>query len=74
MITGHSATFPDRRFEGVSAFIGDLVKAVQDAKRAGRTLDEVVDTWKVPERYKGYTQPQPASLRANVQVIWDETR
>jgi hypothetical protein len=47
---------------------------VQDAKRAGRTLDEVVNTWKVPERYMGYTQPQPASLRANVQVIWDETR
>jgi hypothetical protein len=37
-------------------------------------VDEIVDTWKVPERYKGYTQPQPASLRANVQVIWDETR
>jgi hypothetical protein len=37
-------------------------------------LDEVLNTCKVPERYMGYTQPQPASLRANVQVIWDETK
>jgi cyclase len=74
VITGHGATFPVAHLKEYSAFIGDLVKAVQDAKRAGRTLDEVVNTWKVPERYLGYTQPQPASLRPNVQVIWDETR
>jgi cyclase len=74
VITGHGATLPVADLKEYSAFIGDLVKAVQDAKRAGRTLDEVVNTWKVPERYMGYTQPQPASLRANVQVIWDETR
>jgi len=74
VITGHGATLPVADLKEYSAFIGDLVKAVQDAKRAGRTLDEVVNTWKVPARYMGYTQPQPASLRANVQVIWDETR
>ena len=74
VITGHSATLPIADLKEYSAFIGDLVKAVQDAKRAGRTLDEVVNTWKVPARYMGYTQPQPASLRAAVQVIWDETK
>ena len=30
----------DRRLEGYGEFIRDLVAAVQDAKKAGRTLDE----------------------------------
>jgi glyoxylase-like metal-dependent hydrolase (beta-lactamase superfamily II) len=74
VVTGHSGTFPVADLKEYSAFIADLVRDVQDAKRAGRTLDEVVNTWKVPARYTGYTQPQPASLRANVEVIWDETK
>ena len=74
VITGHGATLPIGDLKEYSSFIGDLVEAVQEAKRAGRTPDDVVNTWKVPERYKGYAQPEAAGLRANVQVIWDETK
>ena len=57
-----------------SEFIRELVTAAQQAKKAGRTVDEFANTWKVPERFKGYTQPPAASLRSNAQVVWDETK
>ena len=74
VITGHSAVMSVGELREYSEFIRDLVRSVQEAKKAGRTIDEVVNTWKVPARFKGYNQPQPASLRANVEVIWDETK
>lgn len=74
IITGHSTTLPVADLREYSEFIREWVGAVQAAKKAGRTVDEVVATWKVPERFKGYTQPMPAGMRANAQVIWDETK
>lgn len=74
VITGHSTTMSLAELKEYSQFIRDWVTAVQQAKKAGRTVDDVVNSWKVPERYKGYAPPQPASLRATAQVIWDETK
>ena len=42
--------------------------------KLGRTLDEVVNGWRTPAKYTGYAMPQPARVRADAQVIWDETR
>jgi hypothetical protein len=47
---------------------------VQAAKKAGRTPDEVAASWKIPAQYQGYTEPAAPRLRANVQVVWDETK
>jgi hypothetical protein len=47
---------------------------VQAAKKAGKTPDEVASTYKIPAKYMGYAEPQAARLRANVQIVWDETR
>ena len=52
----------------------DFVKFVQDAKGAGKTVDDVVKGWKVPEKYTGYAAPNVDRVRANAQVIWDETK
>jgi hypothetical protein len=57
-----------------SQFMRDFVTSVQQAKKSGSTVDTIVQTWKVPERYKGYNQPNPDSLRNAAQVAWDETR
>jgi hypothetical protein len=57
-----------------SEFNRDFVQSVQAAKKAGRTIDDVVNTWKVPERFKGYAQPMPERLRYNVELVWDETK
>ena len=55
-------------------FVGDFVKFVQEAKRAGKTVDQVVSEWKTPAKYAGYASPQANRVRADAQVIWDETR
>jgi len=74
VITGHSAVMAVGDLKEYSEFIRELVTAAQQAKKAGRTVDEFANTWKVPERFKGYTQPPAASLRSNAQVVWDETK
>jgi glyoxylase-like metal-dependent hydrolase (beta-lactamase superfamily II) len=75
VITGHNATtvgIADVRM--YSDFVRDFADAVRAAKKAGRSIDDVVNTWKVPERFTaaGYAQPMPARLRSNVEVIWKE--
>ena len=85
IINGHNATTTtpaDLRL--YSEFIADFVTYVQLAKQSGKTVDDVVTTWKTPEKYTGYSAPDPANaeqvraaaarVRANAQVIWDETK
>ncbi len=85
IINGHNPTTTtpaDLRI--YSEFLADFVKFVQDAKKAGKTVDDVVSTWKTPDKYTGYNAPDPANqtavtaaaarVRADAQVIWDETK
>jgi len=87
VISGHHATtltMADLKTYG--EFIGEFVQTVQAAKKAGRTIEEVVNTWKISERYlnAGYMtpeeyeklarQPMSARVRANAEVIWSETK
>ncbi|MND04817.1 hypothetical protein D3C83_252590 [compost metagenome] len=57
-----------------SEFIGDFVSAVRAAKKAGQSIDDVTNSWKVPERFlkAGYAQPMPARVKPNVEVLWKE--
>jgi len=50
------------------------VKFAQDAKKAGKTVDDVVAGWKVPAKYTGYATPNPARVKADAQVAFDETK
>ena len=83
IINGHNPTTStpaDLRL--YSEFIADFVKFVQDAKKAGKTVDDVVATWKTPAKYTGYTEPttdeqrtaRQNRVKADAQVIWDETK
>ena len=74
IITGHSTVMTVADLKEYAQFNNDFAAAVQAAKKAGRTPDETATSWKIPARYKGYAGPQPARLRANVQVVWDETK
>ncbi len=38
-----------------------------------RSVDEIAGGWAMPAKYKGYAAPQPARLKANAQVIFDES-
>jgi len=75
IINGHNPTTTtptDLRL--FSEFIADFVKFTQDAKKAGKTVDEVVNTWKAPAKYTGYGMPNPMFVRSDAQVIFEETK
>jgi glyoxylase-like metal-dependent hydrolase (beta-lactamase superfamily II) len=75
IINGHNPTTTtpaDLRL--YAEFIGDFVRTVQDVKRLGGTVEDVVKGWKTPAKYAGYNMPQEARVRADAQVVWDETR
>ncbi len=75
LINGHNpTTTTPADLKTQSEFIADFVKFVQDAKKSGKTVDEVVKTWKTPEKYKGYATATEGRIRADAQVIWDETK
>jgi len=75
IINGHhptTTTPADLRTQ--AEFVGDFVQFAQAAKRAGKSVEDVVTEWKTPAKYAGYANPNPARVRANAQVVFDETR
>jgi len=72
IITGHSTQMTWADLKEYSDFNRDFLNDVRAAKKGGKTVDEVANTWKVPAKYTGYATPQPARLKANVQVVYDE--
>jgi len=75
IINGHNpttTTMADLKTQ--SEFIADFVKFVQDAKKAGKTVDDVASTWKTPAKYTGYAAPQAERVKSDAEVIWDETK
>jgi glyoxylase-like metal-dependent hydrolase (beta-lactamase superfamily II) len=77
VITGHNqTTLTMADLKTYSDFNRAFVDAVRAAKKAGQTIDDVANTWKVPERFlkEGYAQPMPMRLRTNVEVVWNELR
>lgn len=76
VLTGHSTTMAVAELKEYSDFIREWVAYVQAGKKAGRTVDDVVNAWKIPDRFKGYTPVRPGmgNWRPNAQVIWDETK
>lgn len=75
IINGHNAvTMTPADVKTYAAFIREFVSTVQAAKRAGRSVDDVVATWKTPAAYAGYNAPQPARVKADAEVIFGETK
>lgn len=74
IINGHTpaqTTIAD--LKEYAAFIREFVTTVQAAKKAGRSVDEAVAAWATPARFQGYAKPNPARVRADVEVIYKET-
>jgi len=71
IVNGHNATTSTNQdLKDYIQFIRTYVSQVQEAKKSGRTVDEVAASWKPPA---GYTA-QPARVRSNAQLIFDETK
>ena len=71
IVNGHSpTTSTNADLKEYIQFIRDYVKVVQEAKRSGRTVEDVAGSWMPPAGYGA----QPARIRSNAQLIFDETR
>ena len=44
------------------------------ATKAGNSADDLAAAWKVPEKYVGYTAPQAARLKSDIEVVMKEVK
>jgi glyoxylase-like metal-dependent hydrolase (beta-lactamase superfamily II) len=54
VIPGHSAVTDFNAFKEYGEYMRDLVAAVQQAKKDGKTADQIATDLKLPEKYKDY--------------------
>jgi len=74
IITGHSTVMTVADLKEYAEFNREFLNDVRAAKEAGRSVEDVVSTWKIAPRYRGYQQPPAERLRANVQMVYDELK
>jgi len=74
IITGHSTVMTMADLQEYAQFNTDFKNTVQAGKKEGKTADQVAAAYKIPEKYKGYAAPAEARLKANVQIVFDETK
>jgi glyoxylase-like metal-dependent hydrolase (beta-lactamase superfamily II) len=72
VVTGHGPLMTLNDLREYAEFNRDFLLAMQEAKQAGRTIDEMAATWTIPAKYVGYAAPQPARLRSNIEVVFRE--
>jgi glyoxylase-like metal-dependent hydrolase (beta-lactamase superfamily II) len=71
VIPGHSAVTDWQAFRDYGDFNRDFLIAVQTAKRAGKTAEEAIAAFQLPERWKAYDM---RSLKDNVTKIYGELK
>jgi glyoxylase-like metal-dependent hydrolase (beta-lactamase superfamily II) len=74
IVTGHSTMMTPNDLREYAEFNRDFLNGVREAKKAGKSVDEIVKTWKMPAKYTGYADPAPARLQANVENVYKEAR
>jgi glyoxylase-like metal-dependent hydrolase (beta-lactamase superfamily II) len=74
IITGHSTVMTMSDLKEYADFNREFLMAVREGKKAGKSVDDIANSWKMPAKYTGYATPQEARLKANVQVIFDELK
>jgi cyclase len=72
VITGHDTQMQWSDVREWAEFNRSFLNEVRAARDAGKSIDDVADSWKVPARFVGYTAPQRTPLRNNVEVIYNE--
>jgi cyclase len=75
IITGHSTVMTPADLREYAQFNKEFLADMRAAKKAGKSVDEVAGSWKMPAgKYTGYAAVQPPRLKSNVQVIFDELK
>jgi cyclase len=74
IITGHSTQMRMDDLREYSEFLRDFTNAVREGKKAGQTAEQIAQGWKIPDKYAGYAAPDPARVKANVDVVFAEIK
>jgi cyclase len=70
IVTGHSTVMTPNDLREYADFNRDFRNAVLEEKKNGRSVEEIIKSWRIPDQYKGYAAPNPVLLRANVENIY----
>jgi len=74
IITGHSTQMTVADLTEYIAFNREFLADMRAAKQAGKSVDEVTASWKIPAKYAGYATPPANRLKNNVQLAYKEIR
>jgi len=76
IVNGHNAATTTRaELREFISYVQDFVKTVQDAKKSGKSVEDVVTAWKTPAKYAGYeAMPIPLRVREDAKLIFSETK
>jgi glyoxylase-like metal-dependent hydrolase (beta-lactamase superfamily II) len=72
IITGHSTTMTMADLKEYVAFNREFFTDVRAAKKAGKTIDDVAASWKIPAKYAGYAAIDANRLKNNVKLAFAE--
>ena len=73
IITGHSTVMTWSDLREYANFNKDFLAWVQAEMKAGKTVDQAAEEFKIPEKYAGYT-PNPNQTKTNIGVIYNELK
>jgi len=71
VIPGHSPVLTWNDFKEYGNFMRELVAAVEQAKKDGKTVDQAAVEVKLPEKYKDYNMSR---LKGNITTIYSELK
>jgi cyclase len=71
IITGHSTLMKWDDLAEYAQFNKDFLRDVRAAAMGGKAADAVAGTWKIADKYKGYTVAE-ARLKTNVEAVYKE--
>jgi glyoxylase-like metal-dependent hydrolase (beta-lactamase superfamily II) len=72
IITGHSSQMTPADLKEYIAFNREFIDDMRAAMKAGKSVDEVARTWKIPAKYAGYAAADPNRLKNNVALAYKE--
>ena len=72
IITGHGPEMTWTELRQYIAFNREFLEDMRDARRGRKSINEVVETWKIPSRYQEYERPDPPVLKNNVELAYKE--
>jgi len=72
IITGHSTQMTFADLKEYAAFNREFFNDAKAAKKAGKGVDDVAASWKVPAKYKGYAAADANRLKNNVKLAYSE--